>query len=225
MSKLFEENMKEVSIADIVPNKINPNRMSSSVFKKLKVSIKKLGMLNPLVVRQIGEKYEIIDGEWRYRAAKELGFSNVLCKIVEVDDEEVKQLLFASTIHGRHNIYETSKMIKDLSKKLTKEELMACNLDKEKLARKIKYQDSSQIKVLKAKVKKKQMIQEEDSINVKDLKKFKRFVIFTYSADVAQKVEEELDKIDKDHNEALLKLLNLKGGRIDGKEKSTQKNT
>lgn len=56
--------------------------------ENLKEQIVKEGILVPLMVRLVGSRYELIDGERRWRLAKELDYKTVVCDVVEADDEE-----------------------------------------------------------------------------------------------------------------------------------------
>jgi len=137
--------MREVSVATIPtktirPNEYNPNKMPQGTFKKLKLSVQRFGLFNPIIVRD-NDGYEIVDGEWRWRAYCELELPNIQCKIIEATDEEVKQIIFATTIKGKHNAYDSQQVLKDFVGTSDSDMLKACNLDKTKLERKTKYLD------------------------------------------------------------------------------------
>lgn len=74
----FKTERKTLAIDDIVPNKWNPNVQSDFIFQKAKDSIKEFGFIDPILVRKVDEKYQIIDGEHRWRAAKELDFTEII---------------------------------------------------------------------------------------------------------------------------------------------------
>ncbi len=59
---------------------------------ELASSVAKHGMIQPIVVRRKGERYEIIAGERRLRAAKQAGWTNVPAHFLEVDDRETAEL-------------------------------------------------------------------------------------------------------------------------------------
>ena len=123
----------------IEPNPWNPNKMPSSTSKKLKASIQKFGLFNPIIVRKYkSENYQIIDGEWRWRIHQELKLETIPARVIEATDEEVKQMIFATKITGRHNAYDSQEVLKDLLH-ADNATLGACNLDKLKLERKTKY--------------------------------------------------------------------------------------
>lgn len=63
----------------------------SSAMQSLVESIKKDGILQPLLVRPVGDKYELVVGERRYRAATEVGLAEVPVTIREMSDEQAVQ--------------------------------------------------------------------------------------------------------------------------------------
>ena len=74
----------------------NPNNQKESPFyKKVRDSMKKRGMINPLLCIQEGEKYKICIGNNRYLAALELGYKEMPVKIVT--SEVPKDLMAATT--------------------------------------------------------------------------------------------------------------------------------
>ncbi|WP_163936379.1 ParB/RepB/Spo0J family partition protein [Paraferrimonas sp. SM1919] len=76
-------------IESLVPGKYQPRRdMASEPLEELAESIKKQGLLQPLVIRPISNgKFEIIAGERRWRASQLAGLHDVPCIIKDVDDE------------------------------------------------------------------------------------------------------------------------------------------
>jgi len=73
----------------------NPNtQRESSFYKKVRDSMKKRGMVNPLLCIQEGERYKCCIGNNRYLAALELGIKEVPVKIVT---SEVPQDLMSAT--------------------------------------------------------------------------------------------------------------------------------
>ncbi|MBA7579004.1 Nucleoid occlusion protein [subsurface metagenome] len=61
---------------------------------RLKEAISKDGILIPLIVRKVDTHYELIDGERRWRIAKELGFKTVPCDVVEATDGRADDLIW-----------------------------------------------------------------------------------------------------------------------------------
>ena len=77
---------------DIKKIQVNPNQprtnFDSSEIENLTISIKDLGVIQPITVRKISsENFEIISGERRFRASKLAGLSSIPCYIKGVDNE------------------------------------------------------------------------------------------------------------------------------------------
>ena len=69
----MDNEVKYLYLDDIIPNRFQPREnFDEQALKELAVSIKEHGVIQPIVVRQIGEKYEIIAGERRYKASSVL---------------------------------------------------------------------------------------------------------------------------------------------------------
>ncbi|WP_432290621.1 ParB/RepB/Spo0J family partition protein [Olsenella uli] len=80
-------------ISKIIPNKGQPRKLfKEAELTELSDSIKQNGILQPLLVRKKGTKYEIVAGERRYQAAKLAGLEEVPVIIKEISDAEVFKL-------------------------------------------------------------------------------------------------------------------------------------
>lgn len=81
--------MKELPVEFLVRGKYQPRRdMHSDALEELAESIKEQGIMQPIVVRPLGQnRYEIIAGERRWRAAQLAGLSEVPALIRDVADE------------------------------------------------------------------------------------------------------------------------------------------
>lgn len=80
-------------IEEIFPNRFQARKeFGGKEHKKLVSSIKKNGIIQPIVVRQSDAGYEIIVGERRWRAAQEAGLSNVPVIIREAEDREMAEI-------------------------------------------------------------------------------------------------------------------------------------
>ena len=77
---------KDIALNLIVGNENNPNKMTSREFDLLCDNINKTGITDPILVRKTeGDKYRIIGGHHRYKAAKYLGFDKALKSIVSAE--------------------------------------------------------------------------------------------------------------------------------------------
>lgn len=82
-----------LKISQIVPNKDQPRKLfKEAELSELSDSIKLNGILQPLLVRKKGAKYEIVAGERRYQAAKLAGLEEVPVIIKDISDTEVFKL-------------------------------------------------------------------------------------------------------------------------------------
>jgi len=92
-----EVNINKLSISDLVSNKFQPRKIfDEENLQDLTNSIKKRGIIQPIIVRKSSDKsskYEIIAGERRWLAAQKAGLHEVPVVITDVDD--LKSLEFA----------------------------------------------------------------------------------------------------------------------------------
>ena len=112
LGSLFEQNaadpaggVQTVRITEIEQNRSQPRkRFDDEALTELAESIQAHGMLQPIVVRPIGERrYQIVAGERRWRAAKRIGFSEVPVIIRELTDHEASQIALIENLQ-RENL-------------------------------------------------------------------------------------------------------------------------
>lgn len=116
----FKTEKLKVGINNVRPNLWNPNKEDDFIFEKAKASITKWGFIDPILVRVIGEKlYEIIDGEHRWRACKELGYTEIeILNLGQLTDEEAKTLtLTMNNVKGADDPIKRGLIFKDLKEK------------------------------------------------------------------------------------------------------------
>ena len=74
---------------DIIPNRFQPREIfDEKALKELAVSIKEHGVIQPIIVRSVNGKYEIIAGERRYKASALAGMTKIPAIIRNLDDKE-----------------------------------------------------------------------------------------------------------------------------------------
>ncbi|MBM4081149.1 MAG: ParB/RepB/Spo0J family partition protein, partial [Planctomycetes bacterium] len=72
------EEIQYLDAAAIVPSPLQPRKVfDPAALERLVESINENGLLQPVVVRRVGEKYELIVGERRWRAAQQLGLDKL----------------------------------------------------------------------------------------------------------------------------------------------------
>lgn len=82
-----------ININDIIISQFQPRKdFDETAIKSLSESIKEKGILQPLIVRKVNDKYELIAGERRLRASKQAGLTEVPVIIKELSDSEVLEI-------------------------------------------------------------------------------------------------------------------------------------
>ena len=78
---------REIDVSAIEPSPYQPRRaMNGEQVKELAESIRSEGLLQPIVVRSRGEKYELIAGERRWRAHLHLGLKKIAARVMDASD-------------------------------------------------------------------------------------------------------------------------------------------
>ena len=94
----------KIAVDNIYPCKFQPRTdFDEEALNALSQSIKEKGILQPLLVRQRGDKYEIIAGERRWRAAKIAGLREVPVIIKDLDDQETLEIALIENLQ-RENL-------------------------------------------------------------------------------------------------------------------------
>lgn len=119
----------EVSVEDIIPNRFQPRlAFDEKALKDLSESIKIHGIIQPLVLRKLNDKFEIIAGERRYKAACMAGLTKVPAIIKEIDDNKSAEIAVVENLQRKNltAIEEAQSYKKILDKGyITQEELAA----------------------------------------------------------------------------------------------------
>jgi ParB family chromosome partitioning protein len=89
-----------VPIEDILPNPSQP-RQTLGDLSELTASVRQKGILEPILVRPKGGRFEIIAGERRYRAAVEAGMAEVPCIVRETSDAETMELALVENLQRK----------------------------------------------------------------------------------------------------------------------------
>lgn len=88
------DGLNRLDINSIRPNENQPRKVfDPEKIEELANSIKEHGVIQPIVVRNMGDGYEIVAGERRWRAARKAGLNEVPCIVRELTDEQ--NMLFA----------------------------------------------------------------------------------------------------------------------------------
>ena len=121
------ERIHSLSVSKIVPNPSQPRKdFSEDSIIKLADSIKQFGIMQPLTVREIQDGYELICGERRLRAAKELGMEFVPCIISNASDlASAEMAIIENLLRQDLNVFEEAEAIETLidTYKLTQDQV------------------------------------------------------------------------------------------------------
>ena len=87
------ERVEQISLANIVPSPLQPRReFAREALEELVDSIRQRGIIQPLIVRPVNSRFELIAGERRWRAAKEVGLTEAPAIVRQATDLEVLEL-------------------------------------------------------------------------------------------------------------------------------------
>lgn len=90
----------EIPLSVIKANPYQPRTVwKEEELNELTRSIRENGVIQPIIVRKIGDKYEIIAGERRFRAAMQAGLSAIPALVRAATDEEMLELALVENIH------------------------------------------------------------------------------------------------------------------------------
>lgn len=113
--------METLKIKQIVPDANQPRKFFDvERLSSLRESIKKHGIVNPIIVKPTGDNFTIIDGERRFRAATQLGLKEVPVVIREVKDE-VTEMIEQFHVQEQHEDWtpaEKAQVLSDLADKM-----------------------------------------------------------------------------------------------------------
>lgn len=129
----LEKEIFDISLQDIIPNRFQPREMfDDEALQELSQSIREHGVIQPIIVRKVGDKYEIIAGERRFRASQLAGKETIPALIRDIDDKEAAKIALLENLQ-RSNLtpIEEAKTYQTILKldNITQEEL-AQNLGK-----------------------------------------------------------------------------------------------
>ena len=127
-----KSNTNKIDISKISPNKQQPRKtFQEKEVQELSISIKAQGLIQPIVVRNIGnDSYEIIAGERRWRACQLAGLHSVDCVVLEASEDKVFELALIENVQRENlNVVEEAKAYKKL--------IEANNIKTEELSKKL----------------------------------------------------------------------------------------
>lgn len=96
------DGLMKLDVHAIDRNPFQPRQdFEPSSIAELAASLREHGLLQPLVVRRAGERYQLIAGERRLRAAIEAGWTEVPCQVREADDRQVAEIAIVENLQRK----------------------------------------------------------------------------------------------------------------------------
>ena len=110
------EIVEEINIDEILPNPYQPRtHFDEEALKELSASIKRHGLIQPIIVIKKDDGYMLIAGERRYRATKILGASKIKAIIADIKSQNLRELALIENIQRENlNPIELAKSYKEL---------------------------------------------------------------------------------------------------------------
>lgn len=119
--------VREIKVDRISPNPYQPRKYFNEVaIKELSESIKKHGLLQPIIVVEKDDNYMLLAGERRYRATKEAGLDTIRAIVADIESESLRELALIENIQREDlNPIELAIAYKELIEEysITQEEL------------------------------------------------------------------------------------------------------
>lgn len=124
-----DRGVMRVPVAQVTPSPWQPRRtFAPEALEELTASVKERGVLQPLLVRRVGNKYELIAGERRWRASQAAGLPEVPVIVMEAADEDALELAVIENVQREDlNVVEEAEAYRALSDKfsLTQDQIAA----------------------------------------------------------------------------------------------------
>lgn len=97
-----ERKVVQLNVDDILPNRFQPRiKFNEDAILELSESIKERGVIQPIVVRQIDDKYEIIAGERRYKASLMAGKQTIPAIITDLNDRDSAEVALIENVQRK----------------------------------------------------------------------------------------------------------------------------
>jgi ParB family chromosome partitioning protein len=91
---------REISIADIIPNRLQPREhFDEETLSALAASVEEVGVIQPVVVREVEDGYELVAGERRWRAAARVGLETIPALVRTADDQSSLVTAVVENLH------------------------------------------------------------------------------------------------------------------------------
>ncbi len=118
IEETLQENevIEKLKITQVEPNRNQPRKhFDEEALEELAESIKRYGVIQPIIVVKKGDYYEIVAGERRWRASKKAGLTEIPAIIRDTDERKNKEIALIENVQREDlNAYEKAVGIKEL---------------------------------------------------------------------------------------------------------------
>jgi ParB family chromosome partitioning protein len=114
---------QEIALAEVDFNPSQPRKyLDPEALDTLAASIKERGVLEPILVRPVGKRFEVVAGERRTRAAKAAGLKTIPAVVKEIAGDDVLEIAIIENLQREdlNPVEETDGILQILSKRLNK---------------------------------------------------------------------------------------------------------
>ena len=127
MNNESNKEILQLNLDDIIPNRFQPREVfDEQELKELALSIKEHGVIQPIIVRSVNGKYEIIAGERRYKASALAGKTTIPAIVNNLDDKEASKVALLENLQRKNlNPIEEARTFQKILEldEMTQEEL------------------------------------------------------------------------------------------------------
>ncbi len=119
--------LTELPVTRLTEATWNPNHMDPAMLSRLRVSIRRFGMVGNLVVRPLPDGlHEVLSGNQRLQVLAELGYTHVPCVVVDLDDSNARLLAQAlNRIQGEDDLGMKAELIRHVLDALPQDEVLS----------------------------------------------------------------------------------------------------
>ena len=103
----------------------NPNVMEPAMLNRLRSSFDRFGLVVPLVVRPVGDAFEVLNGNQRLSVLRESGMQSVQCVVVDLDDPHAMLLAQAlNHLHGEDDLGLRAELLRTVLEHLPERDVL-----------------------------------------------------------------------------------------------------
>lgn len=125
LTERLDLDVQHIPVEQIAPDPDNPNEMTEAAYAALMGEIRDYGYTQPVLVRSVADgKFQMIDGEHRWRAVCELGFASIPAVVIDAEADDAKVRLIAmNRLRGEFVPLKLAYVLADLAQRIPEEQL------------------------------------------------------------------------------------------------------